>query len=79
MRGFLRSSPCTEPVGGDRLWIQEGHLGKVGTLKPSLLIPNTELFRYISIQLLDRFIPSGGGKMEIREVEVEGWARSCGE
>ena len=34
--------------------------------------------RYLSIQLLDRSIPAGGGKMEIREVQVEGWARSCG-
>ena len=34
--------------------------------------------RYLSIQLLDRSIPAGGGKLEIREVQIEGWARSCG-
>ena len=36
------------------------------------------LGRYITIQLTDRFIPSGGGRLEIKEVEVQGWARSCG-
>lgn len=34
--------------------------------------------RYLSIQLLDRSVPAGGGKLEVREVQVEGWARSCG-
>ena len=36
------------------------------------------LGQYITIQLTDRFIPVGGRRLEIKEVEVQGWARSCG-
>ena len=36
------------------------------------------LGQYITIQLTDRFIPDGGRRLEIKEVEVQGWARSCG-
>ena len=34
------------------------------------------LGRFIFLQMLER---RSAGQLEVREVEVEGWARSCGE
>jgi len=33
--------------------------------------------RYVSLQLLERRIASGGGNLEIAEIEVYGWGRIC--
>ena len=37
------------------------------------------LLRYISIQMLERPGGTEEDRLEVVEVEVEGWSRSCGE
>ena len=33
--------------------------------------------RYITLQLLERRVPSEGGNLELAEIEVYGWGRVC--
>ena len=33
--------------------------------------------RYVSLQLVERFVQAGGGRLDIAEAEVYGWGRTC--
>ena len=37
------------------------------------------MIRYLSLQLLERRTPPSGGRLEVKEVEVFGWGRECGD
>ena len=41
-----------------------------------LLIPPKNLYRYLSLQLLERF-SQPDEKFEIKEIEVYGWGKTC--
>ena len=53
---------------------KKGIYGRLKNIFPIVLPTQNHIFRYLSLQLLERF---GNGGLAISEVEVYGWGRTC--
>ena len=50
------------------------HFSKILLIWP---LSYTVLLRYLSLQLQERFLMPSNSALHIKEVEIEGWARTC--